>query len=318
MIADKPRPKYPYTAPRFPGPRQRLTLIGAIRAGSDVVLLADRQETIPDYAKWDCGKINHFEMQDTYRILFAGAGDSDFIDMVRDEFEDRWSKINATDTPTLRRSALEVFSTVVRHFPTDERPHVEIIWAIQQTKKFERVALFRTHGFHANQIRRHHFTGNPILLSRYLSDMYIENQLVTREAAEALAAYIMWECKEYDPTVGKHSDIVSLGFDGTLRQMSRIEEAHWEAHFYELKKALRIMPILSCSDAISKVIYDKEDHIARFKVTLDLLIEEQEKLRKGVRDDHSLGKAVADAVRRDYQERQRLKQSDSQTLGDQQ
>src|SRR5664279_2091386 len=36
---------------------------------SGVVLFADRQETISDYAKWDASKIMSFELQGTFRIF---------------------------------------------------------------------------------------------------------------------------------------------------------------------------------------------------------------------------------------------------------
>jgi hypothetical protein len=326
MILDKPRPKFPYPAPRLWGARQRMTLIGTIDCGDSVVILADRQETISDYAKWDCSKIAHYELQDSHRVLFAGAGDSDLIEMVKDRFIEKWQKFAATDSASLKKIALESVAEVTKEavnpYPRDARPGAEILWAIQQISRHEPITTFRTHGFHNNRIRRYYFTGNPILLSRYLSDMYLERQIVTKGAAEAIAAYILWECKEYDPTVGKHSDIVTLGIDGTLRRMTREEEAYWEEHFYELKKAMQIVPILSCSDAVLKNVYDKEDRMARLMVTLDVLIAEQEKVRKGLRKNSDLGTLVHETVKRDYQRRDRRKlrskQLDAQTSTDQQ
>src|SRR5260370_23566714 len=63
----------------------RMTVIGALHCNDGVVLCADRQETIADYAKWDVEKINHFELSGVYRLFMAGAGDADMIDMTWEE-----------------------------------------------------------------------------------------------------------------------------------------------------------------------------------------------------------------------------------------
>ena len=61
-----------------------------------------------------------------------------------------------------------------------------------------------------NNISRFYFDGNPILLARYLSDLYLKHTMWGLEEAGAFAAYLLWEAKEYDPTVGKQSDIITL------------------------------------------------------------------------------------------------------------
>jgi hypothetical protein len=59
-----------------------MTLIGAFSVNNSAVILADRQETISDYAKWDEGKIYLHEHTSQYRVVLAGAGDPDPINQI--------------------------------------------------------------------------------------------------------------------------------------------------------------------------------------------------------------------------------------------
>src|SRR5260370_34473854 len=86
-----PSPFYIRKTQRLPE-RKRMTLIGALPCGGGAVLLADRQETITDYAKWDVDKIKHAELQGHYRFLMAGAGDGNTIDMIWEEVVDAWQQ----------------------------------------------------------------------------------------------------------------------------------------------------------------------------------------------------------------------------------
>jgi hypothetical protein len=302
-----------------------MTLIGAIECGMGVVLCADRQETIADYAKWDCCKITQFEMQGVHRVFMAGSGDSDLIDATSDLFKDRWTNMSSGATAAVKEEIIKIVAEIttqsVMPYPKDERPQAEIIWAIQPTNPGGPIELFRTRNFSVNGIKRYHFTGNPILLAHYLSDMYLSPHIYTVPEAEAMAAYILWECKEYDPTVGKHSDIVSLGWDGSMRRMTRVEEGYWEEHFFELKKAIQLLPILSCSDKVLSAVYDPADRLARFKVTLDTLSRAQKRIRDGTYKTRTLGNVIHEKVKRDYERRQKRKKqlvtpSDSQKSED--
>lgn len=53
-----PSPPYIPRPQRLPE-RKRMTLIGTLPCAAGAVLLADRQETIGDYPKWDVDKIKH-------------------------------------------------------------------------------------------------------------------------------------------------------------------------------------------------------------------------------------------------------------------
>jgi hypothetical protein len=323
-----------------------VTLIGAIKCGDGVVLLADRQETITDYAKWDVNKIAHFELANQYRCLMAGSGDSDTIDMVKQHVIAAWSGSVPSSANTvigaitkkyvsaddLRPLILQVVKAITKKciipWPRSDRPYVDLIWAIQRINSPlgpESIDLFRTCGLTVQSIDKFFFTGSPLLLARYLSDLYLKDLILMGEEAEALASYILWECKEYDPNVGKHSDIVTLKHDGTISRVDRISEQYWEEHFAHFKKSLQLLPLLSCaSSAITKSIYPQEDHLQRFKVALTTLAKEQQKMRDDSKPRRTkLGEALNKNLRKAAlkfldQEQARLKRSSAQKSKDQQ
>ena len=90
---------------------------------------------------------------------------------------------------------------------------------------------------------------------------------------------MLWEAKEYDPTVGKHSDIFTLRTDGTIGRLDRKQVEYWEEHFDHFKKSLRLLPLLSCSTSLSQQVYDPKDHLARFKTVMETLSMQQMKMR---------------------------------------
>lgn len=298
MMLDEPRPKFPFPGPRLRGPVQRMTLIGAINCGGGAVLLADRQETITDYAKWDCCKITQFELKNAYRFFLSGAGRSDSIEMVKDHLKELWGAdgeyaalASASDVPEVRKMIIRAVREVTIEAQLGDS--INLIWAIQKVgvPSFD-IDLFYTSGLHVNKIRRHYFSGNPMLLTRYLSDMYLEGKVLGTDEAEALAAYFLWEAKEYDPTVGKHSDIVTLLYDGSIRRMTRPVEGYWEKHFFELKKAMSVLPVLSCVSVLGNRMYDPKEHLERFNQTLVALIDGQKKMRTKPPAEHPLTKKL--------------------------
>ena len=281
-----PKPRFLFPLAWLPERPKQVTLIGAFRCAGGVVLLADRQETIPDYAKWDVNKIAHYELANQYRFLMAGTGDSDTIEMVKTEVVEEWRKTLSTANVDVKKMIIQTVARVTKDcilpIPRDERPYVDLIWAIQQMHGSgpPSIELFRTYRLNVLPVVDYYFAGSPVLLVRYLADQYLKHVLMTTEEAEALGAYMLWEAKEYDPYVGKHSDIVTLKEDGTLGRLDRFSEKYWEEHFAHLKKALQLLPLLSCSSStITKQTYPAKDHLQRFKAALDTLIKAQAKMR---------------------------------------
>jgi len=297
-----PKPTYPFPRPRLLERPKRVTLIGAIRCMDGVVMLADRQETIPDYAKWDVNKIAHFELADNHRCLMAGSGDSDVIEMIKQHVIAAWSGVppvsanmvikavsqGVNDINELRPLIIRVVSAITKKcilpWPQKDRPYVDLIWAIQRlTAPFVpgSIDVFRTYRLSVSTIDKFFFTGSPWLLTKYLSDLYLKNLILSTEEAEALAAYILWEVKEYDPNVGKHSDIVTLKYDGTIGRLDRASERYWEEHFLHFKKALHLLPLLSCSSSVHvKTLFPMGDYMPRFKSAIATLAKQQEKMRR--------------------------------------
>jgi hypothetical protein len=243
-----------------------MTLIGAFRCMDGVVLFADRQETITDYAKWDVGKIKLLELVDTYRLLMAGAGDSDMIDMIWSQVHAEWRKDLRGSRKTENQEKLKdlicrVVATTTKKcmlpYPARERPWADLIWAIQNTNpQFTvnplppytgRTDLFRTSGLKLLPIGDFYATGNPVFLMHYLEDLFIKGNVIGLEEAEALSAYLLWEAGEFDPTCGKHSDVFILRDDASIGRMTKSDERYWEEHFEHLKRSLRLIPLLSCA-----------------------------------------------------------------------
>jgi hypothetical protein len=281
-----------------------MTLIGVFE-GSDVVMFADRQETLADVAKWDCDKIKYFEFFQRFRIAMSGAGDSNTADMiweqVQAETKEFGFKYELPDMPKLKELILNIVSRITRKcilpYPGNDRPMVELIWAIQQLSPHESLAadpalkltwpidLFRTYGLAVNTISGKHFSGSPLPLIRYLYDMYLEGLIIGTEEAEALAVYLLWEAKEYDPYCGKHSDVITLRREGGVRKLSFDEVKYWENHFSHLKESMRLVPLLSCSTSpFTAQIYNPKDRIQRLLTTLRTLTSSQRKMRDSKKD----------------------------------
>ena len=265
-----------------------MTLIGTLPGAGGAVLLADRQETIGDYTKWDVDKIKLVELQGQYRFLMAGAGDGNTIDMIWEEVVDAWRQAlpgSLAQPLNLKKLIVNVVRRVTKEsilpYPSGEEPLVDLIWAIQQiTPAMDSPLLFRTSGLAVNSIgRRPYFSGHPIQLMQYLSELYLRHVIMTLEQAEALAAYMLWEAKEYDASVGRHSDIFTLRTDGTIGRLTRKQVEYWEEHFEHLKNSMRLLPLLSCSTELSQQVYDPKDHLQRFRTAMETLIKQQMKMR---------------------------------------
>jgi hypothetical protein len=262
-----------------------MTLIGAIPTIEGVVLLADRQETIIDYAKFEAEKIRHHSSDGKLRIFMAGAGDSDTLDMIWEQaLGEVIKKPNYANLPRseikaiIVRNIQSVTKKCIIPYPRNDRDWVQTIVAIQSsgTKGIE---LFRTSALTVNTVQKPFFTGSPILLMRYLSDLYLKNIMIGVAEAEALAAYMLLEAKEYDPNCGKQSDIFVLHNDGrlTIPQLANIR--YWEDHFVLYKELLKLLPTISCSHGLTKDVYRKDEHLKSFAEAIKFLTAEQEKMR---------------------------------------
>jgi len=178
---------------------------------------------------------------------------------------------------------------------------IEMIWVVQNvspTDPRRGIELFRTYGLRERNIKPYYFGGNPLLISRFLSDMYLRGSLWNLEEARALAVYLLWEAKERDPTVGKQSDIVLFRTDGSVRLLGQDEVSYWEEHFKILKREMAILPILSCATGTTQQIYKLQDRLERLALSVKALSKEQEKMRLGKRRPGRIDDVLVPQIRR--------------------
>jgi hypothetical protein len=263
-----------------------MTLIGAFNCIGGVVLFADRQETIENYAKWDTPKIYQWELQGEFRFLMAAAGESDPINMIWAELLKDLRNAKLVD---LKASIIRVINRVTRKcifpLPKDDRPVLDIIVAIQPISYAARnivfpIDLFRVTRLYVNPINHYYFTGNPILLTQFLNDQYLKGHIITLDEAEALATYLLWEAKEYDTFCGKYSDVFILKIDGGIGRLMPAELEYWEEHWRQYKNSLRFLPVISCTSEPEERLHNVENRLGQFLVMMRTLSKEQLKMRK--------------------------------------
>lgn len=286
-----------------------MTMIGAICCVDGTVLLADGQETITDYAKWTVQKIKLAEVNNSIRIVMTGSGLGETIDMIWEKVSSLWGSdggshfhglVAGVPTATAKEWR-ETIVTVVRAVTKELTDDVEIIWFVQDLRGAPLLMgrsseLFKTRGMNENNIRRFYFGGNPILLTRYLSDQYLNQFIYGVEEARAIATYIMWEAKQYDPTVGKQSDIIAFNRDGTIWPVTREELDYWEEHFRILKRETAILPLISCAGMIWRESENAD--LERLRLAFRVLVEEQRKLKAGKRKPGSIDKILVPKIRK--------------------
>jgi hypothetical protein len=328
--------------PRLRERTTRMTMIGAMNCIDGVVLLSDGQETITDYAKWDVRKVKVAFLNESLRVVMTGAGDADTIDMIWEYVSKMWHGKGGSflvgwvaDVPQMSIAEWRTSIVAIVREVTEKTilPHgrchggVELIWLIQDLvpkpdSPYREIELFRTSGLNERNIPRYHFGGSPILLSRYLSDLYLDRFIWSTEDARALAAYLLWEAKDRDPNVGKQSDILIFKRDGTYSYVPYVEVAYWEDHFKVLKREFSFLPLLSCASSATRKMYDLGEYMERLYLTMNVLSEEQELMRQGQRSpgkiDYSLGPQIRRLVEEHAEKKKSLTRSNPETSEGQQ
>lgn len=265
-----------------------MTLCGGFRCPAAVVLFADRQETIGDYAKWDASKFYIYTLEGNFRVVMTGAGESDPIEMVWDAMRSRLGKISSVaDVKAMLLSIVnEVTRKTIFPLPRDERQHMDLVWAVQPLGQpyagggRDHIELFRTYRLSHIDIKSHYFTGNPRLLAQYLNDQYLRARIIGAEEAEALAAYMLWEASEYDTYCGKHADVFTLRNDDSITRLPQSQVDYWHDHWRQFKGSIGNLALLSCATAMTQKIYDPDDHLKRVSAAIRLLNKEQVAMRQ--------------------------------------
>ena len=305
-----------------------MTMIGAISCGDGVVMLADAQETITDYAIWSVDKLKLAEINGVLRVAMVGAGVGETIDMIWEYVSSLWggaggpyfsgfvTGVPELSLPEWRARIIEIVREATEKAIVpwgNSASPVDLIWMVQAISPqgeqlMHPIQLFRTYGMNEVTIRRSYFGGNPIQLGRFLSEQYLNFHSTTDEG-RALATYLLWEGKENDPTVGKRSDIAIFKRDGTASQIGYEEVSYWEDHFRVLKREMAMLPILSCAVGITRQLYDPHDRMERLNLVMNSLVKEQEKMRTGKRRPGRVDNALAPQIRQlcERQEKRKAK-----------
>jgi len=302
-------PKHPFLG------RLKMTLCGAFRCRNGVVVFADRQESIADYAKWDTGKIYLYTLEGRYRVVMTGAGESHPIDEVWDKLEaNLWSIQNFADVkPAILRVVSEVTRKTIFPVPRDERLPIDLIWAVQPLGKpvaggrEHHIQLFNTFRLSTIKIETNYFTGNPRLLAQYINEQYFHGYIIELQDAEALAAYMLWEAKEYDLYCGKYSDIFRLDNNDSLGLVTRRELEYWDDHWRQVKASIGILPLLSCVG--SDRIYNISDRLQSLTAAIKVLQLEQRKMRQEYRPERTELERKVNAALRKVANRRRKQKS---------
>jgi hypothetical protein len=259
-----------------------MSLVGAFKCRDGAVLFADGQETLRDYAEFAVDKI-YSAFFGWGRVLMTADGESYPIEMLWGEVAGQIKNSGESKSPALKsliiRSVAKVTKKCFMPCPRDCRPNVDAIWVIQQAEPgLDSITMFRTQGLLVNSVDPYCFGGSPQIIIHYLSDLYLKDvPPLGVDEAEALAAFMLWEAKTYDPYCGKQSDIITLTLDGEIRWVFPQQTTYWEEHFALYKKSQRFMPLLTCAGPRLQGLY--QEQLEHFVQTVRFLAREQKKMR---------------------------------------
>lgn len=273
--------------------RKRLTLIGAFKTCDGVVLFADGQETVADHGKWEVQKIYLWESPGLFRVFMTGCGDTRGIEMIWEKVfttlrDDLWTapgglvRIRSTKdiTALIERTVSQITKKSIFPSPGRDKPYVDALWVIQHLteKSLDPVVALFTDRLFVTTINDFHFVGSNLVLPQYISDLFgIHKVLHTLEDGEALAAFLLMEVKAYDPNVGKQSDIIVIGRNGSMRWVDKRDIRFWEDHFLEYKTATQNMLRSSSSPSLKGAPFP--DQLSRVSQRLIELQQIQERMR---------------------------------------
>jgi hypothetical protein len=224
----------------------------------------------------------------------TAAGDSSGIEMI-------WKEVTGTlrdDLLTAPMGVIRIKSTkdvrdlisrltaqitkkcILPH-PGRDKPYVDAIWVIQQLaeKDLDRVMVFRTERLFRIPVHDLYFTGSNLVLPRYISDLFDIRQMIwDLDEGEALAAFLLMEVKAYDPNVGKQSDIIVVGRDGSVRWVSRADVKFWEDHFAAFKKETKTLLKVASTELSCRGTFFPE-YLKRLVASIKTLKKDQEHIR---------------------------------------
>jgi len=189
-----------------------MTIAAGFKCKDGVLLCADSQETIPDYLKMDALKVFVLQQAQHFRLGMTGAGDADLIDMTYQLFMKKFHR-SPHDYDFIEQTIRDVMREVVRKYvipyPTDERPWIHLLFALQIKDK--PTILFKTSGMTVRRESRFACVGATALAHYLMSAIHFDEMPITRVRTFAIS--MLKHVKEFDPNCGKDSDVLILGDD---------------------------------------------------------------------------------------------------------
>jgi hypothetical protein len=276
-----------------------MTIAAGFTCFDGLVICADTLETVGDYGKRSQSKIvikpkpnptPKIEMprrkSDPPRpprepepdcvVVFAGAGEADFIDKLIDTL---WKKIGPAVTHTekieaMEDAAIEFYKKYWSIYPIDQRPEVHLLVALRTEEKME---LLKVIGPIVNRIESYESIGYGIALSKYLIDRLYQKSMSVNDTA-IVANYMLDQVKEHVQYCGGESHIMRIDPKG-YTDMILASSIQWgQERFAKLDSSLR--PLLI---AVGDMMIPEEE----FKKQTISFTHKMEKMREELSKFHS-------------------------------
>lgn len=194
---------------------RKLTIAAAFLCRDGLVLCADTEETRGEM-KFQAPKLvvcPEGEESSKRKAVFAGAGDSAFIDKLVDEM---WSAgrfaLDGIESmfEAMEDACIRVHQRYWGIYPPDARPEAHIIFGIVEGGE---TRLYKATGPIVNRVAKYELTGSGDSLARYIASR-AETGSSVKEAV-GLSVYLLAETKKFVQGCGGASHIVVLNSDGT-------------------------------------------------------------------------------------------------------
>jgi hypothetical protein len=227
----KPRPIVPRLRRR-----KAVTIVAGFFANSGVVLAADSQEIISEYAKTNIGKIRVLYNGDKWRVGMAGSSDqSPYLESFKEELGKELHKLETYD----REKMIAITKAVLHQFhkrhiwpKKDRKSPFEALIALQcaspsDDPKTWQPTLFETHETTVTQVHGFRTVGIGTFMAEYLKEHFGGNGLdLTNASLDHLADLCVLILKEVKKAVAGCDGLTSVVLfykDGRTRWMSTAE-----------------------------------------------------------------------------------------------
>lgn len=217
----RPQKRVPFNRPKRLQGKRPVSIAAGFKCRDGVVVAADTQ--------YDLGllKINGPKLfTHTFpgmSLIFAGAGDIDFIkmtvQMIRDEVSNGSPDSNAVKE-IVKKTVTHVYRKHVYPYPapSNEKPHFDLLVGLW--KQGESVQLLKTSRTGVMKVEDYECLGVGMYLGKYIVDSVFRPNLSVRQA-EFLAIELIEEAKRYVPGCGGETHIVTMNSDGSLGQQTK-------------------------------------------------------------------------------------------------